>query len=149
MMKRINNGGQKANAPLRELEKDVVSKGYSYSLSNVFSIGRSIRCYADRFHHTVINYDGKIYKCTANFEKEVGVLQDDGIIKWNENVMSALYANATFENEKCLNCKHLPLCLGPCTQKMKENKCLLDSAEISYEQFIINVYKQKMNSIKK
>jgi uncharacterized protein len=140
------SAGQKPNASLRELEKDVASMGYFHSVPNVFTIGQSIRCYADRFFFAVINYDGKIYKCTANMDKEAGVLQDNGVIKWNENVISALYSRAPFENEKCLTCKHLPICLGSCTQKMKKNKCMMDLSEISYEQFIINEYNKKMKN---
>jgi uncharacterized protein len=141
-----NSAGHKPNEPLRELEKDVAAMGYSYTLSNVFSIGQSIRCYADRFFHAVINYDGKIYKCTAHLDldKMAGILQDSGVIKWDEHIISALYSKATFENEKCLNCKHLPICLGQCIQKMRTNKCMMDNSDISYEQFIINVYNQKM-----
>ncbi|MDR0605288.1 MAG: radical SAM protein [Bacteroidales bacterium] len=139
-----NSTGQKANEPLRRLEKDVVSKGYSYSLSNVFSIGQSIRCYADRYYYAVINYDGRVYKCTAHFDKAIGILQDNGIIKWNDDIISSLYSKATFENEKCLACKHLPICMGQCIQKMKTDKCMMDYSEISYEQFIIDIYNKKM-----
>jgi uncharacterized protein len=139
-----NSAGQKPNEPLRKLEEDVVSKGYSYSLSNVFSIRHSIRCYADRYYYAVINYDGEVYKCTAHFDRAIGVLQDNGFVKWNENIISSLYSRATFENEKCLACKHLPICLGQCIQKMNTNKCMMDYSEIPYEQFIIDVYKQKI-----
>jgi uncharacterized protein len=140
-----NRAGQKPNEPLLELKKSVASMGYSYSMSNVFSIGQSFRCYADRYYHTVINYDGKVYKCTAHLEQEVGVLHDNGVIAWNENIMSDLYSKATFENERCLNCKYLPLCLGSCSQHVKYNKCMVDNSEISCEQFIISIYKQKIN----
>ncbi|MDR0605767.1 MAG: radical SAM protein [Bacteroidales bacterium] len=138
-----NVGGQKPNESLRELEKDVASMGYSYPVSNIFSIGKSVKCYADRYYHTVINYDGKIYRCTAFMNKEAGVLHEDGHISWNESVMSDLYGKAPFENEKCLSCKHLPICLSTCTQRIKENRCMMDSSEISYDQFIISMYNKK------
>jgi uncharacterized protein len=77
-------------------------------------------------------------------DRIAGILQDDGIIKWNENVLSALYAKAPFENERCLNCKHLPLCLGTCTQYMKNNKCMMNDSEISCEQFIISIYNKRI-----
>jgi uncharacterized protein len=118
--------------------------GYLYPISNVFEIGKSIRCYADRFYHTVINYDGKVYKCTAYLNQEVGVLHDNGVITWNNNIISNLYSKATFENEKCLACKHLPICLGTCIQKTKDFKCMMDYSAISYEQFIINMYEHKI-----
>jgi uncharacterized small protein (DUF1192 family) len=76
--------------------------------------------------------------------KPPGGQKDNGSVRWNENVMSSLFSKATFENEKCLACKHLPICLGQCIQKMKTNKCMMDYSEILYEQFIINVYQQRI-----
>ncbi|MDR0605328.1 MAG: hypothetical protein LBG80_13585 [Bacteroidales bacterium] len=35
--------------------------------------------------------------------------------------------------------------MGQCIQKMKTDKCMMDYSEISYEQFIIDVYNKKMN----
>jgi uncharacterized protein len=77
-------------------------------------------------------------------KKEVGILHDNGVISWNQDVISTLYSKATFENERCLKCKHLPICLSSCTQKMKDNKCEMDYSEISYEQFIIDTYNKKI-----
>ncbi len=105
-------------------------------------------CYSDKYSHAVINYDGNVFKCTArNYSDalKVGELNDDGKINFNEKKMSKLFANATFENEECLNCKLLPLCFGPCIQKtyeIKEGKakfkCLLEDAELSLDTFIIS-----------
>jgi radical SAM protein with 4Fe4S-binding SPASM domain len=81
--------------------------------------------------------------------KKPGGQKDNGTVRWNENVMSSLFSKATFENEKCLACKHLPICLGQCIQKMKSDKCMMNLSEKTYEQFIIDVYNKKMSSIKK
>ena len=78
------------------------------------------RCYADRLNHYAINYDGKVFKCTAQDygeDKAIGVLHDDGSISWNFTLLSKLFAYSTFENENCLKCKVLPLCFGPCIMR--------------------------------
>ncbi|WP_165026679.1 radical SAM/SPASM domain-containing protein [Dysgonomonas sp. ZJ279] len=78
-------------------------------------------CYADKFKQAVINYDGRVFKCTArNFEKEKedGVLTEDGQIMWHNDKLPIKIAKATFENDICMNCKYLPVCFAPCSQKM-------------------------------
>lgn len=90
-----------------KVERDILNtKGYT--------------CYADMFKQTVINYDGRVFKCTArNFEKEKedGYLTKDGEIHWNSILLSTKMSKSTFENDHCWNCKYLPICFGPCHQK--------------------------------
>lgn len=119
-------------------------------------------CYADRWHEAVINYDSNVYKCTArDFTKEnsCGYLQEDGTIKWKPEKIFKRFAKATFENKMCLKCKILPICGGPCTQKIVELKkeniislksiCHLKSLEISTDDFIINRYRQLLREKEK
>lgn len=85
---------------------------------------KGYKCYADLFNEALINYDGRIFKCTArNFEKEEGdgVLSEEGDIIWFDS-LSKKVANATFENDKCMPCKYLPVCHGPCSQKISTIK---------------------------
>ena len=80
-------------------------------------------CYADFLNQAVINYDGRVFKCTArDFEntKEDGLLLPDGEIQWYLPMISKRMGNATFENERCMKCNLLPACIGPCSQKMME-----------------------------
>lgn len=77
-------------------------------------------CYADRMNQATINYDGNIFKCTArNFSEEnkEGLLNDNGEIVWNDNKVRQRYKIPSFDNEKCLKCKYLPICFGDCIQK--------------------------------
>jgi uncharacterized protein len=81
----------------------------------------SYACIADKYSQSVINYDGRIFKCHAvNFEKgiEDGVLTKEGEIEWNEQLLSNKLSKATFDNEKCLNCKFLPVCFGVCHHRI-------------------------------
>lgn len=84
-------------------------------------------CYADLMNEAVINFDGRVFKCTArNFttQPEDGMLMPDGRIEWHEEKFAKRFGKGTFENEHCLKCKLLPVCFGPCSQKMVEfNQC--------------------------
>lgn len=119
-----------------------------------FTVGQTHKCYADRLYHCELNYDGKVYRCTARGydDKHVmGELTEEGIIRWDKDKMSSRYGQATFENEACLACKYLPLCLGPCSQKMEEvgwngvrDVCYLNVAEAIPERVITDYYQYKI-----
>ena len=110
-------------------------------------------CYADSYNHYVVNYDGRIFKCTARDYGEdlvLGNLQPSGYINWNDKILSRMFEKATFENEKCENCKLLPLCMGPCIQKNYEARikntqvgCLYENVEYSLSSYIIETAKQR------
>lgn len=111
-----------------------------------FIPSKFIRCSSDRYNQIVINYDGYIYKCTArdyNEKWRIGKLLSDGNIEWNINMLYKYFGKAPFENEMCLNCKHLPLCNGLCVQKAVEiskdkinNFCLYKQSEIEINTYI-------------
>ena len=125
--------------------------------SSCLSVLKGHTCYVDRYYHTEINFDGKIYKCTARAysdEYVLGELQDDGHILWNQEKMRKMYAKATFENEMCLACKHMPFCNGPCSKKLLENpkdflKTIfkLTTADVNVDTFIRNLYDGKMKAL--
>jgi Arylsulfatase regulator (Fe-S oxidoreductase) len=113
-------------------------------------------CYADSFYHRVINYDGKVYKCSARDYNEdlcIGTIQNDGAISFKINIIAKMFSNPTFDNTQCLNCNRLPLCYGPCIQKYYETKigkskfqCLHDSAEISLREYVKEKVKKNLNA---
>jgi radical SAM additional 4Fe4S-binding domain len=97
---------------------------------------RGYTCYADIYNQAVINYDGRVFKCTAkNFEQEEseGFLSENGNIKWVESKLSALIAKATFENELCNKCAYLPICFGPCSKKVAIATDLEDFKKYCFE----------------
>jgi uncharacterized protein len=68
----------------------------------------------------LINYDGKIFKCTASdftTYPEERILLVSGDIEWNISRVAKRFEKATFENKHCLACNLLPVCFGPCSQK--------------------------------
>lgn len=117
---------------------------------NILNI-KCYSCYADLFYQALINYDGRVFKCTArNFEKEKedGILTEDGEIIWS-NSLSQKTSNATFESEKCLACKYLPVCPGPCSQKMSNVKESKDIDKFCYELGIEDTLNYIMNEFEK
>jgi len=81
------------------------------------------RCYADEENHVVINYDGKLFRCTArDFKKgnAEGELLSDGILKWNE--MAKKRTAIKYGNDYCKECMIYPLCHGSCSQNKLESK---------------------------
>lgn len=150
---------EKGNNPKRlSLLKYCQELGFdTQNPTNHLALLKGHTCYVDRYYHTEINYDGKIYKCTARDytdEYVLGELKEDGHIHWNHNRIQKMYGKATFENEMCLSCKHMPLCTGPCSQKLLETPkellssiCPLNTAEVSVETFIIDLYNKKIELI--
>lgn len=127
-----NNDYDSFNQEFLNVKKAFESAG----LALISNIDVPIRCYADSPNSVVINYDGNIFKCTAqDFKKELseGVLDKNGDIEYNaiyRERMNSKYANMT-----CLSCKIYPLCFGGCSQKLlyNHNKCFrnLDSDGIT------------------
>ena len=105
-------------------------------------------CYADRLHQYVINYDGRVFKCTARGYDErrcVGSLSEDGTVKWKDGLLAYMYSSPAFNNPKCLSCKLLPVCMGPCITKGIEMRkgghgpdCFMDRFPHYAESHVVN-----------
>lgn len=127
---------------------DAFSKsGYKvqrYDICNTFT-----PCYVNQEYYNAINYNGNVVKCTAcddlYNEQPRGILLENGEIQWNDNY-DIRCMEATFENERCLNCKKLPICMGLCPREhMKgETYCKYDVIDNDYDKnlrnFLINEY---------
>lgn len=80
---------------------------------------RAYRCYADQENGCLINYNGSIYKCTAQdftAETQEGILTRQGEIKTNERYEQRMQVR--YNNTRCTHCKIYPICFGNCTQKL-------------------------------
>ena len=128
---------------IRGAIKLLIGNGFRVSYMNFFR--RHYSCKVDRANQVVLSYDGKIYKCTGrdfNDDMQEGVLKDDGIIDWFEEKHRKRLSIITYSDERCKKCKMLPLCWGPCSQKILENpnniigQCPLDSMKISIDDFV-------------
>ena len=105
-------------------------------------------CYADKKNQALINYDGKVYKCTArDFSKQNpdGILNNDGYIEWDNNLFSKRFGRTTYENTMCYECSLIPVCFGPCSQKIVESKTCDDLMKFCLKDGVI----VELNSILK
>lgn len=111
-------------------------------------------CYADNWNQSVINFDGKVYKCTArDFKDEnwVGVLNHDGTITWKTSEIRNRISLDT--PIVCKNCKLFPTCIGMCSQRICENGPNIECTKFKSEEIediILLNFNQKLllNKIK-
>jgi uncharacterized protein len=86
--------------------------------------GLPYSCPSEMNNTLVINYDGTIHKCngrTLTAQTRYGNLLDDGTLKMDESLVAKRIGKSTFEQPMCLKCKMLPMCMGPCSQKLLEH----------------------------
>jgi uncharacterized protein len=124
----------KKNISSADIEKEFMKLGFAVERSRLNE--KYYTCYADLNNQAVINYDGNVFKCTARDfanTKPCGTLQSTGIIDWDKSKIYARMCRATFENKFCLKCFYLPLCKGPCSQKMLETKSDADFRKYCYK----------------
>lgn len=109
------------NVTFLKLE-DFENKGYRID-SSFIEGGRGISCYTENRLQFVINFDGKVFKCTARDfatgETSIGHINDKGNFIPN-SYYYRYFTSSGFENDKCLKCEYLPSCLGICIQKKIE-----------------------------
>jgi uncharacterized protein len=134
---------------LKKNESELRKNGFIVSYNHHFFIFKGHVCYADRQNYANINYNGNVYRCTArdySSENALGYLNEKGEIIWKENRLHNIDSKPYFDNEKCLKCKYLPLCGGPCFQKAlsaindSKNFCTKDIVDSDIETFIIQHY---------
>ena len=115
-----NEQNEEAKKHLRENEKILRENGFTVSHNHYYFIFKGHVCYADRKNYANINYDGNVFRCTArdySSQNSLGYLNKEGEIVWKEDILRAIDSKPYFDNKKCLECKYLSLCGGPCFQK--------------------------------
>lgn len=106
--------------PKRYLDENffkLKKEGFNLSVNTNYNKFGGISCYADRINYANINYDGNVYKCTAQdytSETALGFLDENGQIRWDKEKTQGIDKQAFFDNQVCLNCKYLAICGGPC-----------------------------------
>lgn len=137
---------EKMAEKIEQFKKIAIDKGYNIPKDG-FGTNRCISCYIENMNQYVINYDLKVYKCTARdfSEKEsIGYIQNNG--KFIPNYRYYRYFNtmSPFINNKCLECELLPSCLygSSCLQKKVEGstpKCCKSLVKESMDSNITNL----------
>lgn len=138
-------------ALLMETVEQFLAHGYVVHQGIFFR--KCYSCPADRIDSLVVNYNGKVYKCNGrNLVKEpsCGTLTDSGKVEWDRKILSKRIGLATFENPHCLKCKMLPVCMGPCSQKLLEHGgysealCSLRSLEVKLNEYLLMDFEAKL-----
>lgn len=86
-----------------------------------FNVLRAI-CYADKRHSAVINYDGRVFKCTAidfNSKQEDTTIQQDVLKSLDEAFDRRL--EKRMSNKLCEKCRIYPLCGGGCSKNIDQS----------------------------
>lgn len=125
----------------RELLIDTFRKfiNAGYTITHGVFRRKKVSCPSDTHDFMIVNYNGKLYKCngrTLTPETSEGLLTDEGGILWDEKKIRKRINKPTFDNARCLNCKILPLCLGPCSQKLLETGqiCIIAKTKCAFFQ---------------
>lgn len=100
-------------------------------------------CYVCKKYYNCINYNGYVVKCTACddlYEAEPkGVISDTGAIEWKTG-FDKQCMTPSFENERCLSCKQLPVCMGLCPRNHLngETSCKNNAVDEVFEKTLLN-----------
>jgi uncharacterized protein len=112
------------NVALKKIMNGFKESGYN--LNKVDIHNNYMSCYSDKKYYNSISYDGKVLKCTANDDlqgkESPGILMEDGQIKWKDGFLNDFY-KLRYDNAECLECKHLPLCMGRCGRDYAQEDC--------------------------
>lgn len=102
---------EEQTSEIRRKESDL----YNYIFSKGFNKHKTFiplpKCYADNRNSVVVNYDGRIFKCTANEfspDNSEGLLGEDGQILFNERYAERVHV--MYDTPACISCKLFPIC---------------------------------------
>jgi uncharacterized protein len=148
--------GATNNEELKRIINLFIANGFNVSYINWHPRGCS--CKAERINQLAVNYDGKIFKCTGRKftdEHSDGELDENGDIQWKPGRMVQRLGNTTFENNMCIKCKMLPVCMGPCSQKQIDvgperlhEVCALNTLEMKMGEYIEYLYNNMVTASK-
>lgn len=134
---------------LKENENVLRENGFNVSYNHNYFVFAGHVCYADRKNYANINYDGNVFRCTARDyspQNSFGYLNEKGEVIWDDEKLLNIDSKPYFDNKKCLECKYLPICGGPCFQKAlsaiknSENFCTKILLDSDVETFIVQHY---------
>lgn len=114
-----------------------------YNVVRFDIINNFVPCYANRKYYNAINYNGDVVKCTANDDLYTndapGHLNEDGSITWRKDFKVKFYKKR-FENNTCLICNYLPICMGLCPRDYNKEKfyCKMENSDINIENALID-----------
>lgn len=105
-------------------------------------------CFAERKNQVLVNYDGKVFKCTtiSSFDDKhsLGTLNlNTGQISWNDADINGWFAD--MQTEYCKDCKWFPVCLGICNRQLIAHKgehiCTFDAMNLEQSEYLMYLFK--------
>ena len=143
---------------INEEQQELLMKTFAHFINEGFTIThgvfrrKNIACPSDSNSFYIVNYDGSIHKCngrTLNEKTQEGFLSQTGEIHWEASKYDKRMGLVTYSNPNCLNCKMLPLCMGPCTQKVLEvggfspQICSKHSIDVDIEEYLTSEFEMR------
>jgi len=101
----------------------VAEYGFEVNKMTGYPSPRTNYCCADLANSFVVDNYGELYRCwnhVGNFQRSCGNVKDFSAEHLNKNYLSAILWNP-LRNEKCRDCKLLPICMGGCSDAMKNS----------------------------
>lgn len=140
---RNNVSRENVNQELEKIERAYKEAGLPLQTQRV----RPTRCYADNEHSVVVNYDGNLFRCTAQDfvpDSREGILSPDGELQVNDTYRKRTARK--FTNKVCRACKVYPLCFGGCSQKQMSR--FADTCVMHYtEEDKLQLIKQRIRAL--
>jgi uncharacterized protein len=121
---------------------------YGYIVSSKEMKPSFTSCYVNKEFYNAINYNGNAVKCTAcddlHKAHSEGKLLSNGHIEWDDN-FDVRCQSSSFENERCLKCNKLPLCMGQCPRNYLNGLtyCKYDAVDEVFENDLLYYLVQK------
>ncbi len=111
-----------------QLEQIAFKKGYQ---TGKFELSlRPYYCQSTTMHYFEITPDLEMYKCNVSIGSRppIGVIMEDGNPRFNVPELVQWLSINPFEDEECLKCKLLPICMGGCpfARLIGRKGCILD-----------------------
>lgn len=133
---------------IKEIRRKAAELGFAVSNSRTRNTVQT-PCYGDRRNHILVNYDGKVYFCTArdfDDENSYGSIDADG----NVIIDQARYEHrmcSKFSREACRNCRFAPRCGGGCRTQAVErpvtSECMYGYSEEDLDEFILELFEER------
>lgn len=147
-------GMEKSKNDVTNNLKYIDNMNFAISRNTPFERYKGMVCYADSENYANINYDGSVYRCTAeDYKKEnrLGYLNEEGVIVWEkEELMKQVNESSTFENPICLKCKNLAICGGLCYKRKvnfirtHKHSCAKSDLDTNVDDFIKEYYQTRI-----
>ncbi|MCQ4925634.1 radical SAM protein [Tissierella carlieri] len=129
-----------------DVQKTFLNKRMKFPRPALVDTGCAFNC----DNSFLIETDLKLYFCTSsenNDSFEQGEILRSGDIKLNYENYCKRVNYSHFDDEKCVKCKLLPICMGGCSLKriMKKEPCIPEKYNI--EEYIKLLYKEELGNV--